>query len=154
MAKTTPGRRPLAFATLDEVMPDVERLMEGHRTIGHWSLGQMCNHLADSFTMSVEGFPVRVPWLIRTLFGPVAKRQLFGTGRMQEGIKLPEKFLPRPGLDARAEAEALRGALKVYSAHTGALADHPMFGPLDRETWTRLHCIHCAHHLSFALPGA
>ena len=72
---------------------------------------------------------------------------------MKEGIKLPEKFLPRPGLDARAEAEALRGALNVYSAHAGPLADHPMFGPLSRDEWTRLHCIHCAHHLSFVQPG-
>ena len=31
-------------------------------------------------------------------------------------------------------------------------APHPFFGPLTRAEWTRLHCIHCAHHLSFALP--
>jgi len=151
---TNTERRALSFTSLAEVMPEVDRLLQGHRTVGNWSLGQICNHLAGSLIYSVEGFPVKVPWLIRKTIGPLAKRDLFGKGRMREGIKLPEKFVPRPGLDARAEAEALRGALNVYSAHAGPLADHPMFGPLGHDEWTRLHCIHCAHHLSFVEPGA
>jgi hypothetical protein len=147
-------RRPLAFSSLTEVMPEVDRLLQGHRTGGNWSLGQICNHLTDSLVYSVEGFGAKVPWLIRKTLGPIFKRQLFKSGKMGEGIKLPDKFLPRPGLDARAEAEALRAALQRYSTHAGALADHPMFGPLSRDEWTRLHCIHCAHHLSFVHPGA
>ena len=146
-------RRPLSFTDLAEVMPEVNRLLPGHTTVGRWSLGQICNHLADSFIYSVEGFPAKVPWLIRKTVGPIVKRRLFKTGRMPEGIKLPEKFLPRPGLDARAEAEALRGALQLFSTHAGALADHPMFGHLDHTLWARLHCIHCAHHLSFVNPN-
>jgi Protein of unknown function (DUF1569) len=147
-------RRPLSFTSLAEVMPDVDRLLRGHRTVGKWSLGQICNHLAGSLIYSVEGFPGKAPWLIRKLIGSRAKRDLFRKGRMDEGMKLPEKFLPRPGLDPRAEAEALRGALNVYSAHAGPLADHPLFGPLGRDEWTHLHCIHFAHHLSFVHPVA
>ncbi len=146
-------RRPLNFTSLAEVMPEVDRLLQGHKTVGNWSLEQICNHLSGALIYSVEGFPVRAPWLIRKMLGPIAKRDVLGKGRMREGLKLPEKFLPRPGLDARAEAEALRGALKVFSAHAGPLADHPMFGPLNRDEWTRLHCIHSAHHLSFVQPG-
>jgi hypothetical protein len=145
-------RRPLAFSSLGEVMPEVDRLLQGHRTGGNWSLGQICNHLADSLRYSIEGFGVKAPWLIRNTLGQIFKRQLFKTGQMRAGIKLPEKFLPRPQLDARAEAEGLRAALQKYSAQTGPLADHPMFGPLGRDEWTRLHCIHCAHHLSFVHP--
>jgi hypothetical protein len=147
-------RRPLAFTSLAEVMPEVDRLLAGHKTVGRWSLGQVCNHLSDSLNYSIDGFNAKVPWLIRMLFGGMAKRELFSTGKMREGIKLPEKFLPKPGLDARSEAERLRTSLQRYEAHTGALAEHPMFGPLDRDHWTRLHCIHCAHHLSFVHPGA
>ncbi len=51
------ARRPLAFASLDRVMPDVDRLLEGHTTLGDWSLGQICNHLTQSLTWTVEGFP-------------------------------------------------------------------------------------------------
>lgn len=42
------SRRPLAFASLARVMPDVDRLLEGHTTVGYWSLGQICNHLTQS----------------------------------------------------------------------------------------------------------
>jgi hypothetical protein len=148
------ARRPLGFGSLSEVMPEVDRLLEGHRTVGNWSLGQICNHLAGALIYSVEGYPVKVPWLIRKTLGRRFKREFFRTEQMREGIKLPENFVPRPGLDARAEAEALRAALTMYSAHTGPMADHPMFGPLSRAEWTRLHCVHSAHHLSFALPSA
>jgi hypothetical protein len=149
----TPGRRPLTFASLAAVMDDVDRLLPAHTTVGRWSLGQVCNHLTGALIGSVDGFPGRAPWLLRKTVGRVVRRQIMKSGQMREGFKLPERFLPKPGLDARAEAEALRAALRMYDGHSGPLADHPLFGPLDRDAWTRLHCIHCAHHLSFVQPG-
>ena len=111
MATVTIGRRPLHFDTLVEVMPDVDQLLRGHTTLGRWSLGQICNHLTGALIGSVEGYSVRAPWLLRMTVAPLMKRKLLESGRMREGIKLPEKVLPRPGLDARIEAEGLRGAL-------------------------------------------
>jgi hypothetical protein len=145
-------RRTLTFTRLDEVMPDVDRLLEAHRTAGHWSLGQICNHLSAALQGSIEGFPIRAPWPVRKLIAPFVKRTLFRTGRMAEGIRLPKVALPKPNLDARAEAEALRAALRFYAAHTGPMVEHPFFERLSRDEWTRLHCIHCAHHLSFVHP--
>jgi hypothetical protein len=150
---TTTGRRALSFASLAEVMLDVDRLLQGHTTIGRWSLGQICKHLSMAIVGSVEGYPEQAPWMIRKTIGPIAKRHVLTTGTMPEGVKIPERYQPKPGADARAEAEALRAAIHLYSAHGGPLADHPLVGPLDRDQWTRFHCIHCAHHLSFALPG-
>jgi hypothetical protein len=146
-------RRPLSFDTLDRVMPDVDRLLAGHRTVGQWTLGQICNHLASGLIGSVEGFAGQAPWLLRMTLGRVVRRQVLGSGRMAAGLKLPERFQPRPGLDARAEAEALRAALHLYSASLEAPVPHPFFGSMTRDEWTRFHCIHCAHHLSFVLPG-
>lgn len=145
-------RRALSFSHLDEVMPDVDQLLEGHVTSGRWSLGQICNHLATVLQFTVEGFPEQAPWLLRQTIGPMAKRQVFGSGAFPEGVKIPEKYLPRPGLDPRAEAEALRASLRYFQAHAGPLADHPLFGSMSRDEWDRYHAIHCAHHLSFALP--
>ena len=138
-------RRALTIASLDEVMPEVDRLLGGHKTIGTWSLGQICNHLTSAFKGAIEGFPKKV--------GPVYFRKILKEGIMPEGVKLPEEFLPKPGLDDRAEAEALRAALRFYTAHVGPMAEHPFFGPISRDEWTQIHCIHCAHHLSFVLPG-
>jgi hypothetical protein len=147
------ARRNLSFTSLDRVMPDVDRLLEGHTTVGNWSLGQICNHLATAIVGSVEGYPVRAPWIVRKTIGRVKRRQVLDSGTIPEGAKLPEKYLPKPGLDARAEAEALRAALMVFAGNTRPPVLHPFFDHMSREEWTRLHCIHCAHHLSFALPS-
>src|SRR5206468_12018130 len=97
----TPGRRTLRFNSFDDVMPDVDRLLEGHTTVGNWSLGQICNHLAGALVASVEGFPGRAPWLVRKTLGRLKWRQIRGTGTMPAGVQLPERVRPRPGLDAR-----------------------------------------------------
>lgn len=147
-------RRALTFATLDRVMPDVDVLLEGYTVAGNWSLGQVCNHLATSIRMSVEGYPSRAPWLVRKLVAPRVLRKILRSGRIPDGVKTPEPYVPKPGLDDRAEAEALRATLHLFAANTGPLAEHPFFGRLSPEDWTRLHCIHSAHHLSFVLPAA
>jgi hypothetical protein len=42
----TEARRRLSFTKLSEVIPDVQQLLtQRHRTVGRWSLGQICAHL-------------------------------------------------------------------------------------------------------------
>src|SRR5437763_627375 len=76
---------------------------------------------------SVEGFPLRAPWLLRQTIGRVQRRRVLGSGTMPAGVQLPKRFVPRPGLDARAEAEALRAALQLYAMSTEPPALHPFF---------------------------
>ena len=152
---TTAKRRTLTFASLDEVMPEVDRLLAGHTTVGHWTLGQICNHLTKAITGSVEGFTFRAPWFVRSVVAPLVLRNILKSGRMPEGVKVNAELLPGvSGLDARAEAEALRASLRLLAAHNGPFADHPFFGRLTRAQVERLQCVHCAHHLSFVLPAA
>jgi hypothetical protein len=147
------ARRPLAFASLDEVLTDVDRLLEGHVTVGRWSLGQICDHLARSITYSLEGFPIRAPWLLRKTLGPLILRRILRSGRFVEGMKAPRPYQPEPVVEARGQAEALRAAIRRFAARDGPLAEHPLAGAVSRSDWERFHCIHCAHHLSFALPA-
>src|SRR5262249_19215703 len=132
------ARRMLTFATLDQVMPDVDRLLLGHTTVGNWSLGQICNHLASAIRYTWEGFPLKAPWLIRKSIGPWYLRRILRNGRWPNGMKVPKKYEPRLGGDARAEAEALRAALEHLASHTGPLANHPFTGgPIPRGDWER-----------------
>lgn len=34
----------------------------------------------------------------------------------------------------------------------GPFVNHPVLGALTKDEWTQFHCMHCAHHLSFAVP--
>jgi len=149
---TNPARRELTFSALDQVMPEVDRLLVGYKAVGNWSLGQMCSHLTQAIAGSVEGFPGRAPWLLRKTIGPMIIRGILKQGKMREGVQLPEAFRPKPELDDRAEAEAFRAAVRLFASHQGPLAEHPLGVKLSHADWERLHCVHCAHHLSFAIP--
>src|SRR5438046_1425439 len=133
------ARRPLTFASLAEVMPDVDRLLRGHTTLGNWSLGQICSHLAQGIHFTIDGFPpeVRQPWIVRATVGRFLLWRILRSGRFLEGVRMPVKYEPTPGTDARAEAESLRSALGRLAAHTGPLADLPFRGQLSRDVWER-----------------
>jgi hypothetical protein len=149
------ARRPLTFASLDEVMPDVDRLLRGHTTVGNWSLGEICSHLAQGINRTIDGFPstAKAPRIIRKTVGRFLLWRILRTGRFVEGMKAPAECQPASGADARIEAEALRAALRRFAAHSGPLAEHPLNGAVSRAVWEQFHCIHCAHHLGFAIPA-
>jgi hypothetical protein len=148
----TPGRRSLRYGNLDEVLPDVERLMEsGHTTVGNWSLAQICRHLSTVMRRVVD-LPASTPSDPSQWVGEERKRQVFETNSIQEGLPTPPEMVPAEALDAREEAEGLRRAIAHYKASSGPVIPHRLFGPLTKEEWDRLQLIHFAHHLSFATP--
>jgi Protein of unknown function (DUF1569) len=144
-----PERRQLTFGSLDEVISDVDRLLSGHITLGRWSLGQMCYHLARPIRFSVEGPSISSE---PTPEQEEARRRFFAAGRFPEGLEAPAFLVPKPDLDDRLEADALREAIDLFVSTDGPFATHPILGPLTKDEWTRFHCMHCAHHLGFALP--
>jgi hypothetical protein len=150
--RPTARRRQLAFARLAEVMPDVEPLLARHLTVGRWTLGQICNHLGTTICMSMDGTPEKAPWLLRRTAGVLLRHLTLWRGRIPEGVRVPEVYLPRPELDATREAGALRSAIERFTSFRGTCDEHPLLGRMTHEQWERFHCIHAAHHLSFAVP--
>jgi hypothetical protein len=147
----TPGRRTLHFADLDEIMPDVDRLLDGHTTFGNWSLAQICRHLATVLCLAVD-LPATPPHDASRRVGDEQKRQFFESGVVPEGIPTSPRLVPGEALDDREKAEGLRRAFAHYKASPGPVVPHVLFGSLTRSEWDRFHCIHAAHHLSFAVP--
>ncbi len=149
----TDGRRTLRFASLDEVMPEVERLLGGCTTVGHWSFAQICRHLSTVMRRVVD-LPATTPHDPAAWVSPDRKRQVFESGLIPEGLPAPPEILPAEAQGEREEAERLRSAIAYYQASHGPAIPHRLFGPLTKAEWERLQCIHCAHHLSFAVPTA
>jgi hypothetical protein len=145
-------RRKLKFNSLDEVMPEDERLLLGHTTVGRWTLGQICNHLELAIRLPMEAVPVKFSWVRRRLFGPVAFRLAMWFDWMPDGVSVPEIYLPPPERDASRDADALRATIEWFKAFGEGLDEHPLLGRLTRMQWERFHRLHCAHHLSFAVP--
>jgi Protein of unknown function (DUF1569) len=135
----------------DAVMPDIERLLEGHTTVGNWSLGQICRHLATTLRVSVD-MPASSPRDRSLLVDEERKREMLESGVLPEGVKTAPPFESPAQLDDRDEAEGLRQAIAHYWSSPGPVVAHPLFGMLSRDEWDRFHCHHCAHHRSFAVP--
>jgi hypothetical protein len=148
----TNGRRPLQFRSLDEVMPDVERLLAGHATVGNWTLAQICRHLATVMRRVVD-LPASTPSDPSLWVGEERKRELFESGRLPEGLTAPPQVVPDETLGERDEAEGLRQAIAYYRASPGPAIPHRLLGPLTRDEWDQVQLIHITHHLSFAIPA-
>ncbi len=148
---TTEGRRTLRFSSFDEIMPDVASLLEGHATVGNWSLAQICRHLATVMRRVVD-LPASTPHDPSQWVGEERKRQVLDSGLLPEALPAPAEIIPTETLDEREEAEGLRSAIAYYIASPGPAIPHRLFGPLTRAEWDRLQLIHCAHHLSFVIP--
>jgi hypothetical protein len=146
----TPGRRALRYASFDDIMPDVERLLNGgYTTVGTWSLAQICRHVATVMRRVVD-LPASTPSDPSKWVPEEQKRQVFESGQLPEGIPGPPEIMPPDALDAREEAENLRQAIAYYRASAGPVIPHRVFGPLSKGEWDQLQLIHAAHHLSFA----
>jgi hypothetical protein len=148
----TPGRRKLRFDSYDQILGEVERLAPAHRTLGNWTLAQICGHLADTQQFAVEpGQPeIRTSPLFRATVGRLALRVLLWFGF------IPERqgdLAPRPPADLDAALRHLRGSIRRISTEP-MTARHPIFGRLTAEQWRQFHLHHAAHHLSFVIPGS
>ena len=147
-------RRSIGFEQVSQVMPEVRRLLAGHRTVGNWSLAQICDHLRRSFVGSMEGFDLRNHRVKRFFL----RRKMLDVA-LTKGIPpnwtVDRRLTPPSRLDLAEAVEGLDEVIERYQTHSGGLHPHPLFGKLSREVWTRVHCVHCAHHLSFVreVPG-
>ena len=148
-------RRPLMFANLDEIMPDVEHLLLGHVAVGNWSLGQVCRHLTKVLRFTIEGSPEPGPHVLNERARSVMKRRLFSSGVMRSGIDVPGSPLPEPTaeLNDQVEADNLRQSIHAFLVHPGSFAAHPLLGVLDTAEAHRFQCVHSAHHLSHLIPA-
>ena len=152
---TTPERRELSFASLDDAVADVERLAGGQvRTTGNHSFGQIIEHLARTHDMATGKLEAPRPPLFIRLLMPLIKSSIIKD--VKPGYKLPPKaeafFWPDQEFDVQEALAHLKESVERFNS-VGPLPKHPIFGKLSIEKSTQLNCKHCAMHLSFVHPA-
>ncbi|MBX7166694.1 MAG: DUF1569 domain-containing protein [Pirellulales bacterium] len=152
-------RRALKFATLDEAVRDAEHLLAcGYDRAGNWDLNQCCRHLAAVMLYPLDGFPAFafplnvMAWLLSKTWAPRFLRQVLERGEWPAGGATDKRTVQPSGGNDRDGVAQLKAAVARLEGHEGPLHPSPLFGPLDKATLVRLHCIHTAHHLSFLVP--
>jgi hypothetical protein len=145
------GRRRLHFDSYEQVLDDVRALAGCPcRQLGNWTLGDICQHLAKTMDMSIDGSRAQFPWLLRKI-GPFFKKR-FISRPMPAGFTAPKgaNLLPDPGDNARGVAALERAVARMRQ--TPERSAHVLFGRMSREEWDQLHLRHCELHLSFLVP--
>ena len=146
-----PDRRSLQFASLDEIMPEVDRLSQGNKTVGHWTFGQICDHLA-TVNRALADAPAEPKPDPSLRVSDEMKQEVFATGLLAENMPMPGDLTTPDDVEPTEAVNRLRAATAHYQASPGPVMDHPFYGPLSKEEWDQVIRIHSAHHLSFAIP--
>ncbi len=148
------ARRTVHFSTLSEVVQDAEHLLGNHHTVGQWSFGQICQHLAKTMNAMIDGFGFKAPWWARWFIAPFVKNSCL-IKPMRSGFKLPKAgaaLLPEDSITGEEGLRQLKAAVERLS-HETASAPHPFFGKLASEEVIQLQLRHCEMHMSFIVPG-
>jgi len=146
-------RRLLTLAGLPDIVVEVRSLADGpHRTVGNWTLAQVCRHLADTINGSMDGLDLSRHRFKRFFLSKRLLRYTFRHG-IPPGYTIDPKLNPPSDVTLEASLAALERAVARYQSYEGRLRPHPLFGDLSRGMWDRLHCFHGAHHLSFVIPS-
>lgn len=148
-------RRELRFQTLNDARAELDRLEKVQvETTGNWSYFQILTHCAKSTNAIMRGFSTKKSWFLRRFVGPFALRKVFKQGFIPAGVGTSAKgvSVQRVEGDEKAALAELRKFMSEFEGYTGPLAEHPFFGKLNKEQWTRLAAIHMANHMGYAKP--
>jgi hypothetical protein len=145
-------RRPVKFASADDVVADVQRLRSVPYTrSGNWSLEQACWHLnfVTNYFMSPGPHPIpNTP--------PDAHQNLksvLAGGQIPTGIRSPDPALPPEACSPDA-VDSFIATMQRFKDFPGPFAPHRLFGSLTLEEGRQLTMIHCAHHFSYLVPDS
>jgi hypothetical protein len=153
------GRRQIRFHSIPDLAIEIDRIVAAEKAgrlgrVGNWTAGQIFGHLAKWIEMSYEGFPFRVPGIVR-FFIKMSKNKTLRDG-LKPGLKMPQKTLDKigPYPDMPVEEGALRLKRALARLKAGEIPPHesPAFGKLRLEEWVQLHLRHAELHLSFLHP--
>jgi len=153
-------RRRLRFATIDDLLADVEKIVAADkagtlRRTGNWTPGQALGHIATWATFPYEGFPKKAhpPWFIRWLIR--MKKAKYLKEGMPAGVRIPGiegGTLATEILSTEEGARRLRAVLQRLKNGEPAKHESPAFGPMSLDERIALNLRHAELHLSFLHP--
>jgi hypothetical protein len=116
---------------------------------GKMNVGQMLAHSQVSIELAL-GDKVLKRALIGFLFGRIAKKSLLKPAPFGHNLPTAPEFVVRGARDVESERARLLALLRRFQQGGPAAltkAEHPFFGRLTSEEWSRLQWKHLDHHL-------
>jgi hypothetical protein len=150
-------RRMLHFASIDDALAEVDRLVEAERAgrlkrLGNWTLGQTLGHLAAWTEYGYTGSPLKVPFFIKWFLRLRKRKFLYEPmpagvriRRVADGTLATE---PIPLEEALPRWRHVMERLKTEAP----TAPNSIFGPLTHDESIALNLRHAELHLGFLSP--
>jgi hypothetical protein len=111
-------------------------------------LGRALAHCAQSIECSVSGFPKMKPAWFQKTVGRLVLKKFLKQGFMRHNLTAPVPGAPELPETSFADGLAQLGAaIQKFRAHSGALAPHFAYGPVERADYERVHAMHVLDHL-------
>jgi len=155
--RVAPGSaRELHFASLDEVLDEMDRIAAAEREgrlkqLGNWNAGTNFSHLATWIDYSFEGFPPKLnpPWIIRFILK--FQKNKFVKGPMPRGVKIPGI---KNGTLATETVPLEEGVRHLRSSLQRLKREAPkqrsvLFGEMTHEEWIKETLRHAELHMSY-----
>ena len=145
--------------TLETAVRGVSATDAALRRDGRWSVAEIVEHLALTYTGTTKGLDRVCDGTIAPPPSPSLSQRIrigvvVGIGNLPTGIQAPKHVVPSglmlddaltrayTGLEA-FEAAALRAEARFGRAW---VLTHPIFGPFSVAHWRRFHVVHTRHH--------
>ena len=151
-------RRRLRFNTINDLLADIDRLVAAGkagtlRRTGNWTAGQAMGRVATWINYAFEGYPFKVPWLVK-LFIRMRKGKYLRDG-MPAGVRIPGVEGGTYGtapLGTDDGAARLRQALARLQRGEPVKYESPAWGKMSADERIVLNLRHAELHLSFLHP--
>ena len=135
----------MQLRSFDEVLAHLASIEAADRPGLGWALA----HCAQSLEFSVTGFPTQKPAWFQKTIGRIVLGRFLKRGAMSHDTHAP---IPGAadvdrGTSVAAGAQRLRAAIALFRGHSGPLAPHVVYGPVDRPGYEAVHTMHIANHL-------
>lgn len=154
-----PKLRRFELHTLNEVIDDITMLRDrGYSRGGNWTLSQVCEHVAETLRVELDGTVKPLPWIVRATVGNLTfwlftSRTVHGLS----GIPTLKQLVPTGTPNQKDDPEKIEDCLRLLAEirdRTEPIPPYPLATGVTLKKWQLMMVVHAQHHLEFLKPLA
>ena len=116
------------------------------RKWGKVDVAQMLSHVQFPISCAYGTHQVKGSFILK-LFGPLIKGVLYNEKPYKQSLPTDSTYIVVESKNFEAEKQTLLDLVKKFSPETVVLLNHPVWGKLTKEQWSRATWKHLDHHL-------
>lgn len=116
---------------------------------GKMTVDQMLSHCQAPMDFTFGNTPMKANFIMR-LIGKMLKKKVFGGTEFKKNSPTAPAFIRIEKYDFESTKNGLIERINVFSEkgkEAIKTTNHPFFGELNYEEWSKMHTMHLDHHL-------